>query len=334
MGNDFAGQLGSPATPTSAQVAVPVPGLTNGVTALSGGNVACAITAGGEVVCWGANCGYGYLQNGGLACLDANGNEETPDAGSWPTEVAPMPVKAFGRGVIAVGAGAGSLCAILSNGTVACMGVGPQVPGMTFTSRPLAVPGVAGATALSVGMGSACVITAGGRLLCWGAGPLGNASVDSSGIPVQVTGLTSGVRAVAVSQQFACAVTGGGGVVCWGNNDGGQLGNGTRTSSLVPVQATGLTSGATAVAVAPYSPAVCAVTASGGLLCWGEIRSGPSLTPAPINGLTGAATAAALGFTFVCALTAGDSVDCWGGICTPPGATPFCAQRPTAVPGF
>jgi len=53
-------------------------------------------------------------------------------------------------------------------------------------------------------------------------------------MPVVVDGLTGAVS-VATSGTHACALLEDGSVKCWGNNDYGQLGDGTRTSSLIPV---------------------------------------------------------------------------------------------------
>jgi hypothetical protein len=85
------------------------------------------------------------------------------------------------------------------------------------------------------------------------SGAIGDNSHNSSSVPVQVQGLTSGVTAVAAGgyQGFAadgsCAVVNGG-AQCWGKNTYGTLGNDSTTDSPVPVQVQGLTSGVTAIA--------------------------------------------------------------------------------------
>src|ERR1700730_18541739 len=85
----------------------------------------------------------------------------------------------------------------------------------------------------------------------WGAnslGELGNGTTINSHTPVQVSGLSE-VTAVAASQDgsYSLAAKSDGTAWGWGYNRFGQLGNGTTTSSLTPVQVSGL-SGVTAVA--------------------------------------------------------------------------------------
>ncbi len=87
-------------------------------------------------------------------------------------------------------------------------------------------------------------------------------------IPVQVPGLEFGVQSYS-RNGAECAVISGA-VKCWGQvNTDGRLGNGTTTPSATPTQVTGLTSGATVVAVGGEH--ACAIV-NEGLWCWGGNR--------------------------------------------------------------
>jgi len=195
-------------------------------------------------------------------------------------------------------------------------------------ANPAAVAGLSGVKALSVGLAFTCAITAEGAVQCWGrnsSGQLGNGSTTDSDVPVQVMGLTSGVTAVAAGDSSACAVTAGGAVECWGSNMDGQLGNGSFTDSAVPVQVSGITSGATAVSVGIPSSgdtgipntSACAITAGGAVQCWGanslgQLGNGMTLRSAvPVTAIDSGATAVSVGSAFACAVTP-SAVQCWG----------------------
>src|ERR1019366_424132 len=163
---------------------------------------------------------------------------------------------------------------------------------------------------VSVGGDSACAITAGGALECWGFnlhGELGNGSIASSSVPMPVSGLTGTVSGASVGYQFGCAVAGAGGIECWGDNSFGQLGNGSMTSSLVPVPV----SGRKAIAVSAGETSACAVTAAGGVECWGSNPAGSSV-PVDVSGITSGATSVSTGSNFACATLGSGDVMCWG----------------------
>ncbi len=126
------------------------------------------------------------------------------------------------------------------------------------------------------------------------------------------------VMAVAAGYRHTCVLTGAGGVRCWGANESGQLGNGTTTDSSKPVGVVGLAGGVTSIAAGGHHS--CAVTAAGGVECWGlndggQLGNGTqfdSLTPVKVKGLAGRVVAVTAGAGWTCALTSAGGVKCWG----------------------
>jgi alpha-tubulin suppressor-like RCC1 family protein len=235
------------------------------------------------------------------------------------------PAPAAANNVAAVSAGGYHTCVVTAAGGAKCWGdngagqlgdgtnSGPETcpGGEPCSTTPVDVSGLAsGVAGISLGFNHACALTTAGGLKCWGYntnGELGDGGHSWRFTPVDVTGLTSGVAAVSAGGNHTCALTSGGGVKCWGDNFYGQLGNGTTTSSSVPVDVTGLSSGVAAVS-GGYEHS-CAVTTAGGVKCWG---SGYSSTPGDVVGLTSGVAAVSAGGGYTCALTSAGGVKCWG----------------------
>jgi len=229
-------------------------------------------------------------------------------------------------GVAAIAAGDSHTCALMVGGGVKSWGdnYNGQLGDGTWTQHttPVDVSGLtSGVATIAAGGDHTCALTAGGGVRCWGRndyGQLGDGTTTKRNTPVDVSGLTSGVVAIAAGHYHTCALTAGGGVQCWGRNGNGQLGDGTTTQRTTPVDVSGLTSGVAAIA-AGYSH-TCALTAGGGIECWGRNSNGQlgdgtttqRTTPVDVSGLTSGVAAIAAGGYHTCALTAGGGVKCWG----------------------
>jgi alpha-tubulin suppressor-like RCC1 family protein len=273
----------------------------------SGYNFSCALLTSGAVKCWGDNT-YGQL-----------GNNSTTSSST------PVQVTDLTSGVTAVSAGHFHACALLSSGAMKCWGYNyyGQLGDNTTTQRltPTQVYNLSsGVSAISAGPNFSCAVV-GGSAKCWGynnAGQLGNNSTSESHTPVQVSNLTSGVSAIRTGSYQSCALLTSGAVKCWGDNQYGQLGNGTTTSSLIPVQVSGLTSGAASIALGGSHS--CARLSSGAVKCWGSNSYGQigngnvsnQSSPVSVSGLSGSVTAISADNQQTCALLSSGEIQCWG----------------------
>jgi alpha-tubulin suppressor-like RCC1 family protein len=261
-GDNGSGQLGNGSTADSS-VPVDVSGLSSGIAAVAAGNsFTCALTTGGGVKCWG------------LGTSGQLGNGLTPNS--------PVPVDVLGlsSGVTAIATGTGHACARLATGGVKCWGAngyGQFGIGNSYTTLAVvdAAGLVRGVTAIATGFGHNCVLMDSTGVKCWGRnvkGELGDgATAVTSGL-VSVSGLASDVTSIAAGYSNSCAITGVGTARCWGANELGQLGNGSRIGSSVPVNVSGLSSGVRQIAVGASH--ICALMTTGGVKCWGGNVSG------------------------------------------------------------
>jgi len=117
-------------------------------------------------------------------------------------------------------------------------------------------------------------------VLRWGynvAGQVGNGTTGNSDVPIRVQ-LPSGVRQVSQGGSGSTngqtvALLANGSLWAWGNNTKGQLGNGTRTSSDVPVSVR-VPSGVTFEKVDSGGYSCFAIDGSGRLWAWGGNQNG------------------------------------------------------------
>jgi alpha-tubulin suppressor-like RCC1 family protein len=123
---------------------------------------------------------------------------------------------------------------------------------------------------------------------------------------------------ISSSSLRACAITTDGEVKCWGWN-GGWLGTGsTAAQTLTPELVLGLPAGVVDVKLGGSH--ICAITAAGGVRCWGnnfwgqlgDGTNAASTTPVPVAGLASGVSSLALGDNFSCARTSAGEAKCWG----------------------
>ncbi|MBL8524417.1 MAG: Ig-like domain repeat protein [Betaproteobacteria bacterium] len=274
----------------------------------AGGFHNCAVSGTGGVVCWGVN--------------------DAGQIGDNSVITRPKPVNVSGAGFnsLSLAGGFQHTCMVENTGAVKCWGKNDrgQLGDNSITNRltPTAVSGLAsGQASTTAGDLHTCALSSAGGVKCWGYnvdGQLGNSSNVEQHVPVDVTGLGSGVSAIAAGYNHTCAVTGLGAAKCWGSNEWWQLGDGSEDiDSNLPVDVAGLSSGVTAIAGGNLH--TCAIV-SGGVKCWGYNVSGAvgdgtndlRKTAVNVSGLTSGASTISAGSSHTCALLTGGTVKCWG----------------------
>jgi prepilin-type N-terminal cleavage/methylation domain-containing protein len=301
---------------------VKLAGLSGVVSVASGAGAAhaCAITATGELWCWGSNA------NGrtGLGTADGNTTE---------------PARITGIGTVgAVAVGNAHTCAII-DGVPHCWGLdtngrtGQGVTTTTSTLTPQPVSGLAAAQSITAGDAHSCAINA-GALFCWGlnsSSQLGDATTTQRATATAIDA-TNTYTQISAGAAFTCGVRTNDRVYCWGSNSSGRTGtnssSGTRTT---PTLVSGAINDGTTPPTQLYaSSAQACVVWNTDLWCWGagsfylrgDNSTGTRTTPGvtllrtqfgmtPIPGATSTAALAA-GSHFTCTIDTAGVLRCWG----------------------
>ncbi|CCH80023.1 exported hypothetical protein [Nostocoides japonicum T1-X7] len=250
----------------------------------------------------------------------------------WRTQLWQSPSGGSGSGSVKqISAGAGHMCAVLVSGVAKCWGdnsSGELGNGTTTGSLvPVPVTGLgAGVASIGAGYDHTCAVLTTGAVKCWGDnyfGQLGNGAAtggtsSASLVPVPVTGLVARAVSIIVGDDHTCAVLTTGAAECWGDNYYGELGNGTTTTSSVPVTVTGLDARITSIDAG--SNHTCAVLTTGAAKCWGDNHSGElgngtttnSSVPVTVTGLDAGVASISAGTAKTCAVLTSGAARCWG----------------------
>lgn len=163
-----------------------------------------------------------------------------------------------------------------------------------------------------------------GRVECRGDGRHGELGANAYGTVshdwVPVKSLAGRAVEVAVGSAHSCALLEDGTIQCWGQNNYGELGDGTKEETELPVTVVGL-SGVSMISAGGYK--TCAVLKSSGeVRCWGSNHRGQlgngsktspqiSTTPLEVVGLDDIERID-VGVVATCAVRKGGKAFCWG----------------------
>jgi alpha-tubulin suppressor-like RCC1 family protein len=223
------GQLGD-GTTTNHLTPVAVSGLDNVKFITAGWSYGLAIVNDGTVKAWGENK-FGQLGDG-----------------TTTTRLAPVTVSGLSGVKAIAGLGDGDIAhsvALLADGTVKAWGYngsGELGDGTTINRlTAVSVSGLSNVQAIAAGTSHTVALLNNGTVQAWGEnlfGQLGDGTTTSSLTPVIVSGLNN-VQSIAAGTYHTVALLKNDGTVkTWGLNFNGQLGDGTTSQQLTPVQAT------------------------------------------------------------------------------------------------
>jgi alpha-tubulin suppressor-like RCC1 family protein len=232
-----------------------------------------AVNSNGTVYTWGYN-NFGQLGN------ETNTNSDVPIAVYTSGVLS-------GKTITQVAAGGFHSIALASDGTVYTWGYnsdGELGNGTTINSNVPVVVDKSGVlsgktiTQVAGGWTHSIALASNGKVYTWGDNSyrqLGNETNTSSNVPVAVdtSGVLSGktITQVAAGGYHSIALASDGTVYTWGYNGDGELGNGTNTSSNVPVavDTSGILSGKTITQVAAGYYYSIALASDGTVYTWG-----------------------------------------------------------------
>ncbi len=296
----------------------------------SGGDSNCGVADNGSTYCWGYS-GDGQFAN------NIEGQESATYPGSIYTKGSLLNKK-----VKKISAGQYSMCAVTTDEKLYCWGdgIGGEIGDDEWnsTNTPSLVDDhgyFTGKSITSVGVGNsfACALISDGKVYCWGSnwtGQNGNGGTSPTGSPnpVKMDGVLNGktVKSLSVGSTHVCVIASDNLPYCWGENSRGQLGNGSTTTSLVPVAVNNTIelSGKTIISISTGYRLTCAITSDNLSYCWGDNRYGQigdnsttqKTTPTAVytaGALSGKTVKSiSTGWLQTCAIASDNKVYCWG----------------------
>lgn len=316
-GNSSGGNLGngtiSPHAPSPVAVNTSI--MNGYVTDISMTSMSTCAIAGGKAYCWGAN------EQGQIGANLTGPRSEIPVA---------VNTSVMSGTVSKISVGTTQVCAI-SDGKLYCWGSGHSTgtggTGINRTPVAISIPGKV--TDVSASTNYTCAV-ADGKAYCWGQGShsatangflgIGSTGQVSIPTPVDTTNMPGTVTTITAKGSTTCALADDK-AYCWGSNGTGQLGDGTKTNSNIPVAVdTSVMSGKVTTISEKGDSHACAI-ADDKLYCWGYSNGGQvgygstadATKPVAVDTslMKGKVTSVSAGALHTCAI-ADDRMFCWG----------------------
>jgi alpha-tubulin suppressor-like RCC1 family protein len=217
--------------------------------------------------------------SGTLWCWGPNGNGEVGD-GTTTTRTTPTQV-GTDTNWQTISAGNESTCVTKTTGTLWCWGANAsgQLGDGTTTNRlaPLQVGTDTNWQTPAVAWEHTCALKTTGTIWCWGNDASGRTGLGklwgNTWAPTQVGTDTNWqtLNATGAYVAHTCATKTSGALWCWGGNGSGQLGDGTDTERLTPIQIGTNTDWQSTTGGADHT---CARKTNGTIWCWGSNNYG------------------------------------------------------------
>jgi alpha-tubulin suppressor-like RCC1 family protein len=270
---------------------------------VNGNHVFSKITVGGftfEMNIYGHTCAID--QNGAAWCWGSNIKSQLGQGNTGGSSSLPVAV-VDGHEFTDIASGGQQTCALDNTGSTWCWGEGP----INYGYSPHEV--ASGHEFISITSGGYigqhfCGHKSDGSVWCWGYNLFGQLGNTTSGVDSEDAIEVSGnhvFERISAGAFHTCGVDISGTLWCWGYNHDGQIGNGTTTDTITPVQ---VNVGQTITQVACGEKTSCALDNSGGIWCWG-INFGSSPTK-----ISGSDTFVSIGGS--CAIDSNGLSWCWG----------------------